>query len=99
MSHESAQPEVTSVPELDLQRYLGLWFEIARLPLKWEDTNATCITAVYSLWLLSRTADIDSAIVDEYLDAARAQGFDLTQLIRPVHDGRRVTDAVLESAK
>lgn len=41
--------EVTTVPRLDLNRYLGRWYEICRLPLKWEDETATDITATYSL--------------------------------------------------
>lgn len=41
--------EVRSVPTLDLDRYLGQWFEIGRLPLKWEDDNASNVTAHYSL--------------------------------------------------
>jgi apolipoprotein D and lipocalin family protein len=41
--------EVTSVPALDLRKYLGKWYEICRLPLKWEDETATDITANYSL--------------------------------------------------
>jgi apolipoprotein D and lipocalin family protein len=40
---------VTAVPSLDLRRYLGRWYEICRLPLKWEDESATDITAHYSL--------------------------------------------------
>lgn len=40
---------VRSVTELDLDRYLGLWFEVGRLPLKWEDAEASCITARYTL--------------------------------------------------
>lgn len=40
---------VTSIPFLDLGRYVGLWHEIGRLPLKWEDAEATDITAHYSL--------------------------------------------------
>jgi len=39
---------VTTVPHLDLDRYLGIWFEICRLPLKWEDQEARDITAAYS---------------------------------------------------
>lgn len=38
----------TPLPELDLQRYLGTWFEIGRLPMKYED-NATDVTATYRL--------------------------------------------------
>lgn len=41
--------EVTAVPNLDLSRYLGRWYEICRLPLKYEDQTATDITATYSL--------------------------------------------------
>ena len=40
--------EISTVPVLDLDRYLGTWFEICRLPLKWEDAEARDITATYS---------------------------------------------------
>lgn len=40
---------VTTVAHVDLNRYLGTWFEIRRLPMKWEDENASDITATYSL--------------------------------------------------
>jgi apolipoprotein D and lipocalin family protein len=46
MSHRSA---VTSVESLDLNRYCGLWYEIGRLPLRWEDDDAADITAHYAL--------------------------------------------------
>lgn len=39
---------VTSVGSLDLDRYLGLWYEIGRLPLRWEAEEASDITASYS---------------------------------------------------
>ncbi len=45
MSQESA---VNSVGFLDLNRYSGLWYEIGRLPLKWEDADASDITAEYT---------------------------------------------------
>lgn len=41
--------DVAAVPSIDLTRYLGRWYEICRLPLKWEDETATDITATYSL--------------------------------------------------
>lgn len=41
--------EVTAIPHLDLNRYLGRWYEICRLPLIWEDETATDITANYAL--------------------------------------------------
>jgi apolipoprotein D and lipocalin family protein len=40
---------ITTAAHLDLDRYLGTWFEICRLPLKWEDAHASDITATYSL--------------------------------------------------
>lgn len=40
--------DVAAVPGIDLDRYLGTWFEICRLPLKWEDADASDITATYS---------------------------------------------------
>ena len=44
----SRQAAVTSVGSLDLNRYSGLWYEIGRLPLKWEAAEASDITAEYT---------------------------------------------------
>lgn len=44
-----ARQPVTSVESLDIQRYCGLWYEIGRLPLRWEDADAADITAYYTL--------------------------------------------------
>ncbi len=44
-----SQPDVIAVPALDLQRYLGTWYEIARLPMRHEPANATDVSADYSL--------------------------------------------------
>jgi len=41
--------DVATVPRVDLTRYAGRWYEICRLPLRWEDETATDITANYSL--------------------------------------------------
>jgi len=46
MTHEN---EPRTVPSLDLHRYLGLWYEIARLPERHERADFTDITATYSL--------------------------------------------------
>jgi apolipoprotein D and lipocalin family protein len=40
---------VTAVTSLDLNRYLGKWYELCRRPIKYEDETATDITARYSL--------------------------------------------------
>lgn len=39
--------EPTSVGSVDLERYAGLWYEIGRLPLKFEDDGASEVTAEY----------------------------------------------------
>ncbi|WP_125076119.1 lipocalin family protein [Pseudoxanthomonas sp. SGT-18] len=38
-----------TVAAVDLQRYLGTWYEIARLPMRHEPADYTDITATYSL--------------------------------------------------
>ena len=40
---------LNTVAQVDLDRYLGTWFEICRLPLKWEPDGAQDVTATYSL--------------------------------------------------
>ena len=44
-----AADPVTSVPELDISRYAGQWYEIARLPMSFQDECAGDITAAYTL--------------------------------------------------
>ncbi|MDM9644471.1 lipocalin family protein [Rhizobium sp. S163] len=166
--------EVTAIPSLDLKRYLGRWYEIARLPIKYEDEHSSDVTANYSLnsngkirvdnrcfdehdkpsnavgeaepvdetnakltvnflpaalrwipftngdywvlkldpdyqialvgtpdhkflWVLARESSILEASLNEYLDEARRQGFDLSKLIWTPHTGREVSDTMLES--
>ena len=38
-----------TVPSIDLSRYLGVWYEIARLPMRHEKPDFTDITATYTL--------------------------------------------------
>ena len=40
---------IPTVSDFDLQRYLGTWYEIARLPMKFQPEDSTDISAVYSL--------------------------------------------------
>ena len=37
------------VPQVDLERYAGKWFEIARLPNKFQDACASDVSALYKL--------------------------------------------------
>lgn len=55
---------ITTVTHLDLDRYLGTWFEICRLPLKWEDAKASDITATYSL-NPDGSIKVDNRCIDE----------------------------------
>lgn len=43
----SQQPPTIS--NFDLNQYLGTWYEIARLPMKYQPEDSTDISAVYSL--------------------------------------------------
>lgn len=42
-------PPLTTVPHVDLDRYLGEWYEIARYPNRFEKECDSDVTAVYSL--------------------------------------------------
>lgn len=44
----AAEP-VVSVPELDISRYAGQWYEIARLPLSFQNKCIGEVTATYTL--------------------------------------------------
>ncbi|MCD9086952.1 lipocalin family protein [Stenotrophomonas sp. SY1] len=41
--------DIVTVPNVDLERYLGRWFEIARKPMRHEDAHASDVVAEYSL--------------------------------------------------
>lgn len=45
----SDHPELATVPHVDIKRYMGTWYEVARLPMRHEPEDATDITATYSL--------------------------------------------------
>lgn len=49
MTHTDDAARVRSVDSFDLERYLGLWYEIGRLPLKYQDEDSRDVTAHYSL--------------------------------------------------
>lgn len=156
----TAQPK--AVNAIDVQKYLGTWYEVARLPMYFQRNCASDVQAEYSLnadqtiqvknqcintdgkldvsegvaysqndgnsqlkvsflpkglrwvpfskgdywvlrvdedyqvalvggpshrylWLLSRSPDVDEAVIEDYLNTAKAQGYDLSELIRTKH--------------
>ena len=73
---------VEAIPSLDLSRYLGKWYELCRLPMKYEDETATDITARYSL-NDSGTVRVDNRCFDENGQPSQAIGE-----ATPVDDGK-----------
>lgn len=69
----NAPNEPVSVADLDLQRYLGLWFELGRLPLRFEDDGASDVTAHYSL-NEDGTVEVDNRCLDAAGEPTRALG-------------------------
>ncbi|GAB3599665.1 lipocalin family protein [Microbacterium tumbae] len=65
--------QVRSVDALELDRYLGLWFEQGRLPLRFEDDAATDVTAEYSL-NDDDTVRVDNRCLDARGEPSRALG-------------------------
>lgn len=43
-----AQLPLELVPDVDLSRYAGLWYEVARLPNRFQDDCAGDVTAMYT---------------------------------------------------
>ena len=62
MSCQAAQP-MTVVPQVDLQRYQGTWYEIARLPMFFERKCVRDVTAHYTL-----NADKTVAVLNQCSD-------------------------------
>lgn len=69
----SNNASVQSVTEFDLTRYCGLWYEVGRLPLKWEDAAARDITAEYSL-NDDGSVQVDNRCLDEDGKPTRSVG-------------------------
>jgi apolipoprotein D and lipocalin family protein len=67
-------PPLETVPEVDIERYMGTWYEIARLPNRFEE-GLECITATYELrddgeiTVINRGREVD----DDY-DLSEARG-------------------------
>lgn len=49
LSAQSGTPELKSVDSVDLDRYMGRWYEVARLPNRFQDDCASDTTATYAM--------------------------------------------------
>jgi apolipoprotein D and lipocalin family protein len=48
-ARQAAKAPLRVVPEMDLPRYMGTWYEVARLPFGFQDQCAGDVTASYTL--------------------------------------------------
>lgn len=63
----------TSVGSIDLERYLGLWYEIGRLPLKYEDEGNSDVTAHYAL-AADGSVEVDNRALSADGEPVQARG-------------------------
>ena len=65
---------LTTVAHVDLARYLGTWYEIARKPMRYEDATARDITATYALEAAGAVRVLNSCLdEDGKVDASIGQ--------------------------
>ena len=76
------QTELEVVPHVDLNRYAGRWYEIARLPNRFEKKCADSVTATYSLRTDGKVEVVDRIEIEA----------DRVDVIRPVGGGLHVGD-------
>lgn len=69
----SSTPQLQTVDHVDLNRYLGTWYEICRLPLKYEDTGASDVTATYQL-NKDGSVSVDNRCIDDDGKPSQALG-------------------------
>jgi apolipoprotein D and lipocalin family protein len=60
------------VPHVELEKYLGKWYEIARLPFRFED-GCTDITATYSLSKDGNVSVLNECLKDGKLKQAKGK--------------------------
>lgn len=81
-----SRPAPPTTPSLDLARYLGTWYEIARLPMRHEPADYTDVSATYTLnddgtiRVQNRAYDGDGALQESIGQARPAKAGDDTRL-------------------
>ncbi|MDQ2841838.1 MAG: lipocalin family protein [Acidobacteriota bacterium] len=53
-------PDLPVVPQVDLKRYAGKWFEIARLPNRFQGKCTSNVTATYTLQASGKVRVVNS---------------------------------------
>jgi apolipoprotein D and lipocalin family protein len=69
----NSDKELPTVPELDLEKYAGTWYEIARLPNSFEK-GLSCVTATYSIQDDGKIAVLNEGYDTEKNEKKSAEG-------------------------
>lgn len=89
------ETELTTVASVDLPRYLGTWYEIARLPIRHEDRDDRDVTAHYSLQddgkirVENRCVDADGKLKEAHGEATATDGSSARLEVSFLPDGLR----------
>jgi apolipoprotein D and lipocalin family protein len=59
LAAQSDVPRLKSVDSVDLDRYIGRWYEVARLPNRFQDDCASDTTATYAMQLDGRLSVVN----------------------------------------
>ena len=71
-ARQAAAQTVTAVPKLDLDRYMGTWYELARLPNKTEKKCVANVKVLYALgdkkktFQMGTSCDLKDGTPDDY---------------------------------
>lgn len=69
----STYADLKTVPDLSLPRYLGTWYEIARLPMKQEPEDCTDVSAHYTLKDNGHVAVLNRCRLGEEVEQAEGE--------------------------
>ena len=72
-SQEETMKEVSVVPSVDLSKYAGTWYEIARLPNRFQEKCACNVTATYTLLENGEIKVVNKCVTSEG-DTTEAEG-------------------------
>jgi apolipoprotein D and lipocalin family protein len=61
----SSASAVKTVPKVDLQRYLGKWYQIAYIPTKFQPNKGALVTAEYSMGKKGKIKVLNTTYKDE----------------------------------